>query len=363
MMSKAHHIQSKRVRLNLIEAGGMIAPVEFNLHGDHWVSPYSTAPWTADDYEDIPDLLRHLRGDFFCLPFGVDESSPYPHGEVANRDWKLESKTNTSLSLTIEPSEVGGRIQKVASLRDDHLALYQEHVFAGIEGDYNFGHHPILQLPEEPECLIRTSPFKFGCVYPEEFADSTIGERCSLQRGARFETLNEVLLAEGGTTSLASYPARDGYDDLVMISADGGQFAWTAVSFPEYVWIALRRVDQFPSTLFWFSNGGRPQEPWSSRHRNRMGIEDVCSYFHGGLSDSREGRLDHLGIPTTQYFSKEQPTILRHIQFVHPIEEQAGLSDLRFIQNEAQVELHFENGSTSAAPLDWEWLLDTEPGA
>ena len=85
------------VRATLTRQGGHLAPVTFRLESGRTVQPYSVAPWATEGLpRQFPDLLRSLRGDFFCCPFGGNgapwrgEQHP-PHGETANGSWSLVS--------------------------------------------------------------------------------------------------------------------------------------------------------------------------------------------------------------------------------------------------------------------------------
>ena len=87
---------SDKVDAAITRQGGHLAPVRFRLpHGV--VQPYSVAPWAEEKASaKLIPLLRSLRGDFFCAPFGGSDSvyrgeKHPPHGEVANSNWKLES--------------------------------------------------------------------------------------------------------------------------------------------------------------------------------------------------------------------------------------------------------------------------------
>ena len=54
-----------------------------------------------------------------------------------------------------------------------------------------------------------------------------------LKTGAQFESLEEVPMVTGETADLTRYPARRGFEDLVMLVSDAdAPFAWTAVAFP-----------------------------------------------------------------------------------------------------------------------------------
>src|SRR5437762_3580418 len=88
--------RSSHVHANLTKLGGHLAPVAFRL-AHRLVTPFSVAPWAEEKLPpDTPALLRALRGDFFCAPFGGNgtpwrgEKHP-PHGETANSRWQLKS--------------------------------------------------------------------------------------------------------------------------------------------------------------------------------------------------------------------------------------------------------------------------------
>ena len=357
-----HHYPSSKlateqVELYLTHTGGHLAPVNFHLDG-RTVSPYAISPWVDEEIsDDMPNLIKVLRGDFFCFPFGVSDTLPHPHGATANNEWSLVSSEGHKLVMEIEPDDVGGKVTKEVSLKEGQHAIYQKHTITGVEGDFNYGHHPIIEFPEQGgPYAIRTSPFIHGQVYPGAFEDPDNDGFCSLKEGATFSSLSEVPMADGSTTSLAEYPAREGFEDLVLLSAKPQNLAWTAVTLDGYAWISLKNPQQFPSTLFWISNGGRHYQPWNGRHKNRIGIEDVCSYFHEGLDSSRSNKLPH-GVATTAEFDKDQPTELCHIQMVHTLPEGFGTVENIVADSEGKgVRLVDENGQETLAPVDCSFL-------
>lgn len=294
------------------ETGGHLGPVAFRL-GDRAVQPYHVAPWAEEDAGGLPPMLRALRGDFFCLPFGGGDA-PFegerhpPHGETANAAWSfdgVEQKGDwTTLRLGLETTVRPGRVTKEIALVDGHAALYQRHTISGMTGPMSFGHHAMLRFPErEGSGLVATSPFVWGQVSPLPVEDPAERGYSLLEPGARFESLDAVPTITGRTADLSHYPARRGFEDLVLLASDPAlSLAWTAVTFPEkrYVWFTLKNPRVLRQTVLWISNGGRHYPPWSGRHVDVLGLEEVTSYFHLGLAASAAPNpLSEAGLPTT----------------------------------------------------------------
>jgi hypothetical protein len=153
------------------------------------------------------------------------------------------------------------------------------------------GHHATLHFPAgEGTGLVSTSQFAWGEVSPRPLEDPSERGYSCLRAGARFRSLRRVPRADGNVADLSVYPARRGYEDLVMLVGEGrARLGWTAVACPRegYVWFALKDPRVLTNTVLWFSNGGRHYPPWNGRHVNTLGLEEVTSYFHYGLAESR----------------------------------------------------------------------------
>ncbi len=354
---RSHRLVTPEVDLAVTARGGHLAPAIFHLPGRE-VSPYSLSPWEPGEFSDQPALLSVLRGDFFCLPFGPQADGP-PHGAPANHEWAVVSKSERTLHLALDAADSGARLEKIVSVKAGHHAIYYEHRISGLEGDFSYGNHPILDLSGLPESAgrVSTSAIRWGSVYPGVFSDPARGETQALLGSAAFSDLREVPLAAGGTTDLSRYPARAGCEDLVMLvneAATADQpFAWSAVVMDGFVWFGLKNPADFPATLFWLSNGGRSGPPWNSRHRGRIGIEEVCSYFCDSVDVSREDRLAHLGVPTTRQFRPEETTSLRIVQAVAPVLPGFGRVAAIAPAGESTVAVEDESGARIHVPVDW----------
>ncbi len=350
-------ISSDKVEFYLTEIGGHLAPVSFKLK-HRWVSPFSLPPWKPNDLSrEFPPIERMLRGDFFCFPFGMNKGIPFVHGDTANLKWRYVKSNVHSIELQLPLKHLKGKITKRISLKQGQRAVYQEHIIDGVQGHYNYGHHAILQFPDKGgPYFINVSPFIYGEVCPKPFANPANGEYSALKTGAKFKSLGKVALANGGFTSLHNCPARPGYEDLVMIANKKKDFAWTAATMDGYIWFSLKNTKVLPSTLFWFTNGGRHQAPWCGRHRNRVGLEEVNTYFDW-LALSRKNPLQKRGIATTRHFSRSRSTSIRLIQAVHQVPRDFGMvTEIVPGDNHREVRVMNEENLCVTVPLDLSFI-------
>lgn len=360
--------RSSHVHAHLTRLGGQLGPVAFRLE-HRLVTPFSVAPWAEEDVPaETPAMLRALRGDFFCAPFGGNAASwrgeqHPPHGETANATWKLKAfereGDRVTLHATLATSIRPGRVDKFITLQEGHAAVYQRHVVA-VRGPLNVGHHAMIKFPDAPGSgHVTTSRFVHGQVFPDAFESPENAGYQSLKPGAVFRSLDRVPLLNGGTADLGVYPARRGFEDLVMLTADDKlPFAWNAVTFPgqHYAWFALRNPRQLRHTVFWISNGGRHYAPWNGRHTGVMGIEDVTSYFHYGIAESvGRNALNKKGIPTAFTFNPAKPTSFTTIMGVAAIPN--GFDRVREIRPAKDgVDLIAANGKRARCALDLDFL-------
>jgi hypothetical protein len=221
----------------------------------------------------------------------------------------------------------------------------------------------MLRFPDRPESgLIGTSRFVHGQVFPGRVEDPSQGGYSWLRAGAEFSSLAKVPTVDGGTTDLSRYPARRGFEDLVMVVADPDlPFSWTAVTFPRerYVWFALKDPRVLTGTIFWISNGGRHYAPWDGRHVGVMGLEEVTSYFHYGLGESaRPNPFSRAGYPTCLLLRKDRPLFVRYIMAVASVPAGFGrVASIRPVPGTDAVEVRDEGRRKVTAGLDVDFLF------
>lgn len=373
-----HGAPSWRLASDCVEAfltrqGGQLGPVYFHTPRGR-IQPFAVAPWPPHEVgRDLPGVLRSLRGDFFCAPFGGN-ATPFRgerhpvHGETAERTWRLlaqrEADGSACLIARLRLRTRPGRVTKRIVLRAGEPLVYQEHLIENCAGPMCLGHHAMLAFPPgEGTGRIATAPFRFARTVPRAFEDPARGGYSSLKPGAWFRSLHRVPLAAGGHSDLTRYPARAGFTDLVQLAGTRSRdAAWTAVTFARegWLWFSLRDPQQLNSTLLWHSNGGRHYPPWNGRHRHVLGLEDVTACFDFGLAESaRPNAFTRRGVPTTLHLRRDRPLRVPYIMGVLPLPR--GFDVVRRVRFKGDTAIFTAlSGRRIVQPLDRGFLARAE---
>ena len=219
----------------------------------------------------------------------------------------------------------------------------------------NLGHHAMLKFPDRPGSgIISTSRFVYGQVYPEPMENPADRGYSILKPAAPIASLRRVPTITGESADLTRFPARQGFEDIVQLVSDPDvDVAWTAVTFPRhrYVWFALKDPKVLSSTIFWLSNGGRHYSPWNGRHLGVMGLEEVTSYFHQGLSASaRSNPFSRSGYRTRHTLDARRVLMVNYIMAVAKIP--SGFRRVRSIKlDNDKVCLVSNRGHRVTAPI------------
>lgn len=354
-------------RVSVTRTAGMMAPVTFFADSDAPIQPYYIAPW-ADEAADTLPLLQALRGDFFCAPFG-DNAEPFegrtypPHGEPSNEDWipleLRETGQGAALSMAMDLG-TGGRVTKHIAALEGESVVYSLHTLAGIEGPMCLGHHPCLVFPEGVEARLSFAPHIHAHTYTQPVERPENRGYSALRPDTAIEDLTRVPTIHGGTTDLTRYPARRGYEDIVMLCGDTNQpFGWTCASVPEcgYAWFSLKPPKKLCSTLLWMSNGGRHWSPFNGRNLNCLGLEEITGYFHEGLASSaRANFISKMGHPTFIPLSIKAETHIPFIQGVARVPSDFGAVARLQAADGHTLELVSETGRHVEVKLDLAFL-------
>lgn len=319
-------LENKNIKLCLTKMGGHMAPVVFMRNTDNPVEPFYINPWAEEnpDIEDALAVLRPLRGDFFCLPFGGNNTwkgEEHPvHGESSFRQWTLEDEgSENSITLYMDTKVRKGRVTKRIELKEGENNLYVSHTIEGFTGPASLGHHAIF--PGNTKKYISTSPVRYGYTNRYDGQGYNRGEYYSLASFQKFDSLEKVptVWKETPYTDCSVFPAREGFVDILQVyNKPGGGFCWSAVCSPEegYLWFSLKDPEILPSTVLWMENKGRHMGPWDGRN-SCIGVEDVCGYLADGLSVSaEENLLTRDGIKTAHQLTEGETFKVNYIHGV-----------------------------------------------
>lgn len=232
---KSWQIETDRITAWVTEQGGMLAPVVFRLQDGGTAEPYYVAPWHSEQLEPDPPVLRSLRGDFFCLPFGADnrigDENHEPHGESAYAPWTLVELSGgagnepATLTLSMDYRACSGSVTKRLYFGADAPVISSEHVVSGFDGEYPLGHHATLHGgAHEGEWKLYVKPFDLGRTDPSAVAPFAGGEYSALAPGADFSTLERIPTRwrDPETTDGSVFPTRRGFVDIYAVHRKSG---------------------------------------------------------------------------------------------------------------------------------------------
>ena len=361
-------IRSDSVELAVTKLGGHMSPVTFYRHSGRPLQPYYISPWQKERIRTGVPVLDPLRGDFFCLPFGGNNTVPGEshtvHGETATKKWTLvgASRTGdvTSLELRMELKVRPGRALKTLSLVDGQNVVYCRHVVEGFAGPTTMGHHATLAMPQQAQSVkVTTSPIRFGLTHPSPSGNPAGGEYQSLATGKRFARLEAVptIWKDPAVTDCSLLPARPGFADILAVINQRAFPAWTAATFRRegFVWFSLKDPSLLPATVLWIENHGRHAPPWSGRNCC-LGLEDVCGLSAEGLAPSvKPNAWTRLGVPTTVKMRADRPTAVNYIQGV--LRVPAGFDEVAEIEfGDDELTFVSPRGQKAKAPVRYDFL-------
>jgi len=288
-------IKAKGISVSVDVAVGHIADLTIEA-GGRQLKPLHRAPWIDEPQQDmpqgLPDGVTRLSGDFLCAPFSRSDVEEAPlHGWTANSPWELVESAATAdgwrAVFRLQRPVMGATVEKTFTLRDGHPFLYQEHAFVGGAGAVPVAHHPMTVMRDGGHLTF--SPKRAAVTEGDPLEPDPARGRYLLAYPARSTDLARFPAKDGGTVDLSEYRMDRRHEDfLTLVEADHGGPGWTAVSrtAEQDIVLVLKNPAELPVTMLWISNGGRDYAPWNGRHRNCIGLEEICSYFHLGTTRS-----------------------------------------------------------------------------
>lgn len=333
-MSSTWSFEWDRGRGDVAALGGMLAPVFFDLEDGRQVQPFAIAPWADEPgTEALPGILRRLRGEWPCVPFGMpqapdglpsdwttDEAAPFhrePHGPSSNHDWHLLDHFGTGVELGYtypDDHPVERLVRRIegragATVLDLSLTIHMR-----VTADLPVGLHPVLALPKHLGAAKLVLPAKEAMVFPlptePDVSRLTPGAVISDLRGAP---------SIDGTADLTCLPLPGRTEELVQVAVIEGR-ASLENREDGYRMNLEWDAQHFPFCLLWISNMGRSQSPWNNRHL-ALGVEPVCAAFDLGVGVSRanDNPLVRLGA-TTRRLTAGAPFVTRYAMGVSHVE-------------------------------------------
>ena len=309
--------------LSVQRRGGMLGPVTFIVSGDRQVSPLYLAPWAAQEFRPpISEVLKSLRGEWPCIPFGSyrpkngfppdwaavigdRQGETYQHGFSSNADWRWTRIEPRFVELACrypEDSDIEEVVRRVRPVPNRAAIDLELQVTVRRATRLPVGLHFTFCKPRTTAKL-RPGIFRDAWTSPGPPFESTQ----AFKPNCRFFDLKRAPAATGGGyIDATTFPLSVEAEDLIQLSGVDGHFdldlhadqCCVTLSWDPY---------HFPSVLLWLSNRGLHAPPWSGRHV-ALGIEPVCSAFGLGLEATRnENPLQRSGVNTVITFRPDVP--------------------------------------------------------
>ncbi len=364
MSDRFHTLRAEGITATLDLNAGHLRSLEIESTG-RVIQPLHTAPWVDDPAiqqdPEIPDVLKHLSGDFFCAPFGASdiEDGP-PHGWPANARWRFDGDDvqddGRTARFVLERSVLGATLIKKLRVLDGHPFLYVRHRFEGGSGRMSVSSHAMTRFEHKGRLAFSAKAFA-DLPDTQQEPDPTKG-RSVFATSKRFTDLSKLPLADGGTVDLHGYPVAEQHEDFVMLVEANTTLGWTAAVRPDQgdIMISLKNPADFPVTFLWFSHEGRDYAPWSSRHKGVLGIEEGRAYsIYGHAASISANPLNESGISTYLQLDPEGSVSVSHVLGGLPLE--AGWNEVGAIDAQpGRLRLTNADGATIECPFDDQFL-------
>ena len=316
--------------LTVQRLGGMMAPVHFRLEDGRTVSPLHVAPWASDPASlELPGILRRLRGEWPCVPFGYSvPNDGWPtewanvmappaaeedvHGYSSNHEWAWLDSDSTRLCLALDypAGSAVARVERVVAPDPAGPAVTLTfRIFVRRRCRLPIGLHPVFRLPAEPGAArLELGAFDMGRTYPGTVEPG----KAIFAANRTFRDITAVPSRHGGGVIDASkLPLDVDTEELLQLEGLDGQVALVNSADGYRARLAWNTTD-FPSLLLWISNRGRTASPWNGRHL-AIGIEPVCSPFGLGAPTAlTDNPIARSGVPTALEFTPERPFETRY---------------------------------------------------
>lgn len=317
-------------RVEVQRLGAMLGPLRFEAPGHQPFEPLQVAPWADEPgAAALPGILRRLRGEWPCVPFGrTDRPHDLPaawsrrepdddagHGHGSNHEWHwLPSDDALQLRLAIDYPATSAvrRLERRIRARADAPALDIElHIEMRRPQRLPVALHPVLRL-DAGRVELHVEHDRGGVTYPVPCEPGI----SRLAPDHRFEALHSVPLAatapaavDGRSVDASRLPLPFDGEELLMLR---GLQAPLEARFIDHGWTFVLDWDRalLPDLMLWISQRGRQGWPWNGRHLG-LGVEPVNGPFDlGRVAEPPPGHAaaSHLGVA----LDPARPCVLRY---------------------------------------------------
>jgi hypothetical protein len=313
--------------LSVQRRGAMLGPLTFLIDGDRQVSPLYLAPWAASDARPpLSDMLKSLRGEWPCVPFGSwraadgfapawagligsEQDERYQHGFGSHAEWTWRTVTPSEIELVChypDDNDIEELTRRVKPVPDRAAVDLELVVKARRRTSLPAGLHFTFCAPRNPATL-RPGAYREAWTYP----GPPFERLQALAPDRRFQDLARAPAKGGGIIDATTFPPTVPAEDVIQLNGVDGRFALDLPADDCRVSIEWN-AQHFPSVMLWLSNRGLEASPWNAQHV-ALGIEPVCSAFGLGLAVARaHNPLRRAGTPTVIDFDPATPFKTRY---------------------------------------------------
>jgi hypothetical protein len=279
--------------------GGMLGPLSLRIGNERELEVMHVAPWAGMTRAgSLPGIMRRLRGEWPCVPFGCTElpsglaqgwsartpEDNWAHGYAANHHWRCVSATPHRVQLAIDypPDAAIEHIEREIAVDPDSPAIdISLRIWARRATRMPAGLHPTFRLPLAPQ-RVRVLLGRHDGVF--SYPANPAGALSRLVPDTRSDSLSH-LAGIDGPVDLSRLPLGVPAEELLQVksvaaSLDMPPFALHYLDYDAYAGLWWD-TEQLPDLMLWVSNGGRIHFPWMSRHL-ALGAEPVNSLFDLG---------------------------------------------------------------------------------
>ena len=299
-------IENDVVRAEVHSMGGMMGPVVFSLPGGKQVQPFCVTEWgDKPEAAGLLPVMRHLRGDFACVPYGaphppaglpakwqeLSEDEPAfrdVHGFGANHHWSLVTLREDALEIGIDypHDHPVSRLERTVSLvKGEAVVEVGLTIHARARARISAGVHPVFALSSEPRQTSIEVAFESGRTFPIPF----LPDAGRVVPDAGFTALDAIPAADGSLFDASRLPLPFEAEEILQLNGTKGSLRIDRHDEGFSVIVDWNEAD-LPACILWLSNGGRRNPPFNGAFR-ALGVELAAAAF--GLTSSISANPDN----------------------------------------------------------------------